>query len=293
MNDISWSRRSFLIANYLFLGGLAVLCIMPMVHVLAISFSSSTAAEGNMVKLLPVDFTLNAYRFALTKPEFLNSFTITAQRMLLGVSMNLLMTILIAYPLAKESHAFKWRNFYVWAFVLTMLFGGGLIPTYMIVNMTGLIDSIWALVLPGAVPVFNVVLLLNFFRTLPKELEEAAYIDGASHLRTLWHVYLPLSKPALATITLFISVGHWNEWFHGILYMNSPAHYPLSSYLQNMVVMPNSDLLSSTDYEAIAKINQRTLKAAQIFLAALPILLLYPFLQKYFVKGIVLGSVKE
>jgi len=195
--------------------------------------------------------------------------------------------------LAKEVRQFRYRTAYAWAFVFSMLFSGGLIPMYMLIRSLGMIDTIWALVLPGAIPVFNVVLLLNFYRSLPKELEEAAFMDGAGHWRTLWTLYVPLSLPALATIGLFATVGHWNSWFDGIIYMNSPDNYPLQSYLRTVVVQ--RDLSSMTYTEALQEsrqISDRTLKAAQIFLGALPILLLYPFLQRYFMQGIVLGSVK-
>jgi putative aldouronate transport system permease protein len=169
----------------------------------------------------------------------------------------------------------------------------GLIPWYIAIKNIGLIDSIWALVLPGAVNVFNVVLLLNFFRNLPKELEEAAFIDGAGHWRSLWNIYVPLSAPSLATLTLFTVVWHWNAWFDGLILMNSPDHYPLQSYLRTVVIDMDSMFRSTQDLTDLAEISDRTSKAAQIFLGTLPILLVYPFLQRYFIKGITLGSVKE
>ncbi|MNR21163.1 Inner membrane ABC transporter permease protein YcjP [compost metagenome] len=154
-------------------------------------------------------------------------------------------------------------------------------------------DTIWALVLPTAVPVFNVILLLNFFRSLPKELEEAAFIDGAGHWTTAWRIYVPLSLPALATTTLFATVSHWNSWFDGLIFMNSAEHYPLQSYLQTIVVQQDITKMAATDLSQLLNINEQTAKAAQIFLGALPILLVYPFLQRFFIKGIVMGSVKE
>jgi putative aldouronate transport system permease protein len=163
----------------------------------------------------------------------------------------------------------------------------------MIIKATGLLDTIWALVLPGAVPVFSVILLLNFFRGLPRELEEAAFIDGADHFTTLVRIYLPLSTPALATLLLLTMVGHWNSWFDGLIFMNSPEHYPLQSYLQTIVIQKDFSTLTELNSEALKEISDRTVKAAQIFMGALPVLVVYPFLQKYFMKGIVLGSVKE
>lgn len=158
----------------------------------------------------------------------------------------------------------------------------------------GLLDSIWSLVIPGAVPIFNVLLMLNFFRGLPKELEEAAWMDGAGHLRTLWSVYLPVSMPSIATITLFALVGHWNAWFDGMIYMRSPEHYPLATYLQSILQQVSIQTENIT-FEQAALLNQisdRTTQASQIFLSIIPILAIYPFLQRYFVHGLVVGSVK-
>ncbi|GBG07863.1 putative ABC transporter permease [Paenibacillus agaridevorans] len=174
-----------------------------------------------------------------------------------------------------------------------MLFGGGLIPHYITVKSTGLIDSIWALVLPTAVPVFNVILLLNFFRSLPKEVEESGLIDGASHFRIMWSIYVPLAMPAIATITLFSLVGHWNSWFDGIIFMNDPHNYPLQSYLQTILIKRDVSFITPEEVKTLIHVSERTSKAAQVFVATLPILLIYPFLQRYFVSGIVLGSVKE
>jgi putative aldouronate transport system permease protein len=173
-----------------------------------------------------------------------------------------------------------------------MLFGGGLIPTYIIVNATGLIDTIWALVLPGAVGSFSAILLLNFIRGLPRQLEEAAYMDGAGHWRTLFSVVLPLSLPVLATLTLFSFVGHWNSWFDGIIYMNSPAKYPLQSYLKTVVLNKDPRFLTEHDVKLLALVSDRTTRAAEIFVAMVPVMAVYPFLQRYFISGIVVGSVK-
>lgn len=293
VESYSLSRKLFTVFNYTFLIGLSLLCLLPLVHVLAISFSSSAAATAGLVKFWPVQFTTSSYDFVLNKPEFLRSMFVSIKRVLLGTSVNMLLTVLVAYPLSKEVKHFKMRTVYVWLFVLTILFSGGLIPWYMVIKETGLLNSIWALILPGAVPVFNVVLMLNFFRGLPKELEEAAFMDGAGHWTILWRIFLPLSAPSLATVTLFAMVGHWNAWFDGLILMNAPENYPLQSYLQTVVINRDFSLVSSADLATLAEISDRTTKAAQIFLGSLPILLVYPFLQRFFMKGIVLGSVKE
>lgn len=289
----SFGLKIFKLANYVFLISLSLLCILPLINILTISFSSNTAVASGEVTFWPVGWTTASYQLILDNPQFLNAIGVTIQRVVLGVSINLLLTILIAYPLSKEVNVFRMRTFYAWFFVFTMLFGGGLIPWYMVVKNTGLLDTIWALVLPGAVPVFNVVLLLNFFRGIPKELEEAAFMDGAGHWTILWRIYVPLALPALATIFLFSIVGHWNSWFDGIIFMNSPENYPLQSYLQTIIIQRDLSQITSDEIDALLNVSDRTSKAAQIFVGALPILLVYPFLQKYFMKGIVMGSVKE
>ncbi|RED56592.1 carbohydrate ABC transporter permease [Cohnella lupini] len=288
------SRTLTTVLIYAILAIISLACLLPLINVLAVSFSSNGYATAGLVKLWPRGFTLGPYEFVLNKPEFLRSMGVSLQRVLYGVSLNMLLTVLIAYPLAKEASQFRMRTAYAWFFVFTTLFAGGLIPSYILVLKLHLIDNLAALVLPGAVPVFNVILLLNFFRSLPKEMSEAAYIDGAGHWQTLWKVYIPLSAPALATITLFSIVGHWNEWFNGLIYMNTPNHYPLSSYLQTVVVNRDLNSLNLTqELQILQNLSDRTVKAAQIFLGALPVLIVYPFLQRYFMTGIVMGSVKE
>jgi putative aldouronate transport system permease protein len=288
----SIGRRLFVIINYVLLAALSFVCILPLVHVLAVSLSNSTAAGAGQVKLWPIGFNTSAYQYVLEKKEFMQALMISVKRVGLGTLVNMLMIILTAYPLSKETKALRLRTVYVWIFFITILFGGGLIPTYMVIQKTGLLNTIWALIIPNAVPVFSVVLLLNFFRGLPKELEESAFIDGAGHFTVLWKLFVPLSLPALATLTLFSMVGHWNAWFDGIIYMNSPDKYPLQSYLQSVVIMQDLAVQSLTNDDLLKQISNKTFRAAQIFLGALPILLVYPFLQRFFMKGIILGSVK-
>lgn len=287
-------EKIFSVFNYIFLTLVAFICLVPLINVLAVSFSNSAPAAAGFVKLWPIDFTLSSYKYALGKREFLQSFGISIQRVILGYIVNMVMTITLAYPLSKEKDTFRARNIYAWFFIVTMMFNGGLIPTFMIVKNVGLLNTIWALVLPGAVPVFNVILLMNFFRGLPKEIEEAAYIDGANHWISLFKIYLPLSLPSLATISLFVLVGHWNGWFDGMIYMNSPKNWPLQTYLRTILINPDvsNHQTSSEELAQMKEISERTFKSAQVFLAAAPILAVYPFLQKYFMKGLVMGSVK-
>ncbi|MDR0999312.1 MAG: carbohydrate ABC transporter permease [Clostridiales bacterium] len=285
-------ERVFNAVNLTLLTLAALSCFLPLVYVLAVSFSSSAAAMANKVALWPVDFTLKSYQYVIRKAAFYTSFGVAVKRVLLGVPINMALTILAAYPLSKERKAFRARTFFSWFFIITMLFNGGLIPWFMTIYKTGLIDKIWALILPGALPVFNMIVLMNFFRGLPKEIEDAALIDGAGQWIILLRVFLPLSVPSLATLVLFSAVNHWNSWFDGLILMNDPNNYPLQSYLQTVVVNRDMALVSIKDAELLREISDRTVKCAQIFIAMIPILIAYPMLQKYFTTGLVVGSVK-
>ncbi|WP_163875290.1 carbohydrate ABC transporter permease [Paenibacillus favisporus] len=289
----SFRRRAFLVSNLLFLVLVSLLCLMPIIHILAISFSSGSAAAAGKVALWPVEFTTAAYDNVFGKPEYLRAFGVSIERVVAGTALSMLLTIVTAYPLSKDRNAFRLRTVYAWIFVFTILFNGGLIPTYLTIKSLGLIDSLGALVLPAAINVFNVILLLNFYRNLPKELEDASRIDGAGHFATLWKIYVPLSLPALATTGLFTMVGHWNSWFDGMLYMNHPENYPLQTFLQTVIIKMDFRFIKSENVELMLQLSDRTSRAAQIFVAAFPILIVYPFLQRFFIKGIVMGSVKE
>jgi len=286
----------FTVINYGVLILLSVLCLLPFVNLFAVSLSSSYAVNARLVRFIPIQITIESYKFVITSGTFLRAFAISVQRVVVGVLLNMFLTILVAYPLAKDKSRFLARGFYAWYFIITSLMSVGLIPLYMTVRFTGLLDSFLSLILPAAVPIFNVIVLLNFFRNLPRELEESAVIDGAGEWATLWRIFVPLSKPALATLTLYAIIFHWNSWFDGLIYMNRPENYPLQSYLRTVIMNPEMYFQLTTadgNYEKfLAFVNFRTARSAQIFVAALPMLLVYPFLQKYFTKGLVLGSVK-
>jgi putative aldouronate transport system permease protein len=294
-NKIRNGSLVFDIFNYVIIGAVSLICLLPIVNVLAISFSSSAAASAGLVKLWPIDFNLESYKYALTKPQFLTSFFTSVERVILGVLVNTICTILAAYPLSKNEKELTGRNYYAWFMFITMIFSGGLVPFFITIKQLNLIDSIWALILPGAVPVFNVIILMNFFKQLPNEISESAKVDGAGHFTILAKIFIPLSTPALATIILFAMVGHWNDWFSGLILMTTPEKYPLQTYLQSIVVVRDTATLSNASkdtLEMLSKVSDRTLKSAQLFIGALPILIAYPFLQKYFMKGLILGSVK-
>ena len=293
----SMSRKVFLVFNFIFLTIVALVCVLPFINLLAISFSSKTAVSTNQVTFLPVEFNTAAYEFILNSSAFVKALWVSVQRTVLGVGLNLVLIILTAYPLSKSKQDFRARSIFSWFFVTTILFSAGLIPMYMMVQWTGIRNTIWALILPGALPVFNMLVVMNYMRSLPKELEEAAYIDGAGHFQTLLKIVLPVCKPTIATVTLFSFVGHWNSWFDGMIYMDKVDNYPLQSYLQTVVINPEAFFRNSTNVSAdlanyLNLVNARTTNAAQLFLATIPILCVYPFLQKYFTTGLVMGSVK-
>lgn len=290
----SKSAKVFGVINVAFLALLASTCLLPFIHIIAISFSSNAVVSSGAVTLWPKEVTLYAYNYLLSKRLFWQSFMNSVIRVIVGAGINMIMIIMLAYPLSKDKKDFRWRNAYVWFFFFTSLFNGGLIPNYMLLNELDFLNTIWALVLPCGVHVFNMILMLNFFRQLPKEMEEAAYIDGAGHWRTLIEIYVPCSLPSIATLALFSVVNHWNAWFDGLIYMHDATKYPLQSYLQTVIVGLDvtSGNFDPTDIQRIKELSSRTLTAAQIVIATIPVLAVYPFLQKYFVAGITLGSVK-
>lgn len=290
----SKSRIAFEIINYAVIICLTLSCVVPILNILAYSFSSSQAIIENKVSLWPVDFTLEAYRFVISSAEFWMSMFVTLKRVFLGVIVNVVMIVLVAYPLSKSERVFPARKYYVAFMLCVMLFSGGLMPTYFIVSKTRLIDTIWSLILPGAVPIFSCIVLMNFFRGIPEELEESAVLDGANPFQIMTRIYLPISKPSLATVTLFSLINHWNAWFDGLIYSNHTQNYPLQSYLQTLVTS-TTKLLENMDVDTMLNmmnINETNMQAAQIFVSIIPLMLIYPFLQRYFTSGLTLGSVK-
>ena len=287
-------RKVFLAVDVIVILLLCLICMVPLLNLLAYSFSASQPIIENKVFLWPKEFTLKAYQYVLESKEFWSSVSVSVKRVLLGVPLNTLLTILVAYPLSKDERQFKARKYYVAYMLTVMLFNGGLMPTYYIVSKTKLIDTVWALIIPGAVPIFNCIVLMNFFRGIQSELEESAKLDGASQWQILWRIFIPISKPSLATIILFSLINHWNSWFDGLIYSNHTTNYPLQSYLQTLVTS-TTEILAQGDVKAIAKlvdINDTNMKAAQIFISVIPLMLIYPFLQKYFTTGLTMGSVK-
>lgn len=283
---------------YLIVIVLALSCLVPMLNVVVLSLSSSSAVAANAVGLWPVDLTLAAYERIMSDQQFWRSFGISVIRVVISLLLNLVMIVTMAYPLSKSKKVFRTRKLFMSVMVFAMLFSGGMIPTYLVVRNLGLLNTIWSLILPSAVPIGSVILVMNFFRGIPKSLEESARIDGANPLQILGRIYIPMSLPCLATVSLFSIVGSWNDFFSGLIYMTKTENYPLMTYIQTLSVniaetMQQAGNLTSEQLQSLLAVSDRNLNAAKIVVAVVPLLIIYPLLQKYFVQGIVVGSVKE
>ena len=273
-----------------------IICFFPMWNMLCMSFSSSAAITADKVVILPVGFNLESYKEILKDSQFWKSFLISVERVVLGLTINIVLTILMAFPLTRKKEEFPERGFYMGLLIVAMMFSGGMIPTYLIVKSLGLVNTIWALILPSAVPVFNVIMVKNFFLGIPISLEEAAKIDGGNPLQILMNIYIPCSKPVIATVALFSIVGHWNDYFSGLIYMTKLKLYPLMSYIQGISVNLQElveDGETADELEQAAQLSNMSLNAAKIVIAIVPLMMIYPFLQKYLITGITIGSVKE
>lgn len=282
---VLWAR---IIIYFIVISG-TLLCVLPLINVLAISFSTSATAPE--VFLWPKAWSLESYSIMFTRPQLYASMLISLERVALSLIISTPVTVLMAYPLSKSAKSYPTRRFYVAILIFCMLFNGGLVPTFILVaDWLQLKNNVLALVLPQAVPIFNVILVMNFFRQLPKELEEAAQVDGATKVQILYKIILPLSLPVIATVAMFTFVTHWNDWFAGLLYMTQVEKYPFQTYMQSTIKAP--DIKNMLDLQAYMNVSDKTIKAAQIFVGMIPMIIVYPFVQKFFAQGITLGAVK-
>ncbi|MFC5701963.1 carbohydrate ABC transporter permease [Cohnella faecalis] len=288
------SAKAFRLLIGMFLLGAALLCLLPILNLLAISFSDKASTTANEVTFWPIGFNWKAYGLILNNDAFLHSTWIAVKRVAAGIAVNMILIVLSAYPLSLGSKQLKGRTFFVWYFVFTMLFSGGLVPLFIVVNKLHLVDSFWALILPYGVTAFNVIIMMSFFRTLPAALSESAMIDGAGHWTILFRIFAPLSLPALATLTLFSIVYHWNDWFTGLFLLSSNDKWPLQTYLYSQLyVGVDFSKLSPEEAKTIGSISNRSLRAAQIMVTIVPVILIYPFIQRFFIAGLTIGAVKE
>lgn len=277
--------------NYALLGLFAAASFLPFVYIIAGSFASDAEITQRPVFFIPETFTLNAYEFIFSSNTIVRSIGVSVYVTVMGTLINLLFTVTMAYALARRT--LYGRNFVLNLVVFSILFSGGMIPTYLVVRELQLLDTYWALMLPGAISAFNLIIVKNFFQELPRELEEAAHIDGCSELGLLWRIVLPLSKPVLATFALFYAVGHWNDFFQALLYMNDPAKWPLQVMLRQIVLLSQA---AAGDPNAMdpnfVQPPEQSIKMAVIVVGTIPIMCVYPFLQKHFAKGVLIGSIK-
>ncbi|MCY8918366.1 carbohydrate ABC transporter permease [Bacillus atrophaeus] len=281
--------RVFDVCNILFLGGVGAITILPFFYIIAGSFATEAELAQRSFFIFPKTFTLDAYRYVFSTPTFIRSMGVSIFITVVGTAVQLFFTFTMAYPLAKR-HV-KGRNLLLNLVIFSMLFSGGMIPTYIVVKSLGLLDSYWALILPMAINPFNLIIIKNFFQQLPRELEESAKIDGCSEIGVFWRIALPLSKPVIATFALFYAVGIWNDFFHALLYINDSAKWPLQMVLRQVTIL--SDLTAANgDMVQNTVPPEQGIKLAVIVIATIPILAVYPFLQKHFAKGILIGSVK-
>jgi putative aldouronate transport system permease protein len=278
---------------YIILLFLGLITFLPIWMVVVRSFSPTHIISMHPFLLWPIQFTLDAYDYIFQTPTLLNSFVITVFITVVGTALNLIFTILAAYGLSKRELPFN--GLLMGLIVFAMLFSAGIVPTFMVVRQLGLIDQVWALIIPQLVSPFNLILMRNYFWSVPPELEESARIDGASEIRILWSVVLPLSMPAIATIGLFYAVGHWNEFFGALFYINDNSKWPLQLLLRSIIIENNFQNMGAGGAMGEVRtkmINPENIKAATIVFATVPILMVYPFLQKYFVQGVKLGAIK-
>lgn len=278
---------------YVLIALIALLCVLPFIYVIAGSFATEQELTERPFFLIPHEFSLNAYSYILKDGSVFrglkNSFLVT----IVGTLINMFVSCTLAYPLSRSY--LKGRNGFINMVIVTMLFSGGMVPSYILVmNILDLGNTFWALWLPGAMSAFNMIIIKNYFQGLPNELEEAAIIDGSNDLITFVRIILPLSTPVLASVALFYAVGHWNSYFNAMMYLNTRSKMPLQIVLREILIMNQIDYSTVGDPELILKMGNLgdVLKYALIVVSTVPILCVYPFVQKYFVKGVIIGSIK-
>ena len=292
MNKIRVSKKKAInwgtVINYLLLTILVVICFYPFLNVVAYSFSSNRAVLSGTVTFFPIEMQLDAYKEIIHRGQIWTAMRVTMVVTMLGTAIGLILTVFAAYALSKDK--LKGRRWISGMILFTMYFNGGIIPTFLVIKNLGMYDQLTSLYIPSAVNVFNFIVMRTFFREIPKSLEEAAYLDGATDVQILFKIVLPLSMPIIATIGLFYAVYYWNDYFNALIYIQSPEKYTLQLRLRSLLFAGE---LGAAGNEGLAQqVMAESLKMACIVVGTVPILAVYPWLQKYFVKGVMLGSVK-
>ena len=288
-NDTIFSRI-FDVFNVIFLAAVAAVTILPFIYVLACSFATEKEILEKPFFIIPSEFQFESYKYIFSSATLPRAFVNTVYITIVGTIIALFFNITLAYPLAKQR--IMGRNVILSLITFTLVFGGGMIPTFLVVKGLGLIDSLWSLMLPGAISTWNLIIIKNFFQGIPAELEEAAKIDGAGDMRVLWQIVLPLSKPMLATFALFYAVGFWNSYTSALLYINDMDKWTLQIMLRQIIMLANGAIDGSEFDETVARPPSESVQMAVIVFGTLPILCVYPFLQKHFTKGVMVGAIK-
>ena len=284
--------RTFDVVVIIMFAALALLTLYPFYNVIILSFSNTESVAKHIPYLLPFALDLTGYKTIIQDSDFINSLLVSLFVTIAGTAVNMVLSVIAAYVLSRKY--LDGRNMIMSVIVFTMLFGGGLVPTYMVIKDMGLINKVWAMILPTAINTYYLIIMKNYFLGLPDGLFEAAKLDGAGEWTMLWKVAFPLSKPIMATFTLFYAVDRWNEWYNALLYINKKALSPLQIYLRDILTSLNSQLSTQAQQMmgSTQKVSTSAVQMATIVITALPIMLVYPFLQKYFAKGVMLGAVK-
>ncbi|MGJ3189595.1 MULTISPECIES: carbohydrate ABC transporter permease [Paenarthrobacter] len=288
--QVSRGMRIFRVFNLVFLLLVVFLTVYPFLNIIAQSFSSEGFINAGQVNLFPMGFNTETYKLILADSTFWNNYGNTVLYTVVATGISMVLTTSFAYAIAKKD--LKGRSLFIGLAVFTMFFNGGLIPNYVLISSLGMRDSIWAVVLPNAISVFNLLIMKSFFENMPRELEEAASIDGLTQYGILFRVVLPLSKAIMATMVLFYAVANWNSWFQAFLYLDNPDLFPVTIYLRNMIAGVTTAGSAGGTAENVGQI-AANIQSVTIVLTVIPILCVYPFVQKYFFSGVMLGSVKE
>ena len=278
----------FTVLNYAFFTLVALLCLLPYLHIIAKSFSSNMAVVSGKVAFWPVDFGLEVYKYVFQDSLFWSAFGNSVFVTVVGTLLSMVVTVFAAYPLSKPD--FRGRRVILLLYVFSMLFYGGTVPIYVFMQSLGLLNTLWAIIVPFIISQYNMFVMKTFFEGLPAAIEESARIDGAGHMRILFSIVLPLSLPSLATIGLFYAVGYWNNYYHAMLFITRPEVKPMQLYLYELI--STATRVSELDPEMAMSVSSAGVQAGSILVGTLPILLLYPFAQKYFISGLTIGSVK-
>ncbi|MDQ1914140.1 carbohydrate ABC transporter permease [Paenibacillus sp. GD4] len=292
MNRLTFGEKMFDVLNVVFMLVLCFLTLYPFLYVTFSSFSDpGLLSQHRGLLWKPYGFSLDAYKAVFANPNILNGYSNTIFYVIVGTLFNLFMTSLGAYFLSRRNVFFK--NAVMFMIVVTMFFQGGLIPTYLLVDGLGLVDTPWAMIIPGAINTWNLIIMRTSFQAVPVSLEESAKMDGASEWTVMWRIILPLSLPVMAVMVLFYAVGHWNAWFNAMIYLRDRELYPLQLILREILITNSTDSMMTDASGADKMPIGEAIKYATIMVATVPILVLYPFLQKYFVKGVMIGALKE